>query len=102
MDKLAEEMFAAKSNLEGMSAKDILLSDSKKFDLNDKKLRVSVLETTKPENSLSLKEGLLDAMQEIKEEEKLDGFFFFIVDILNTESHLIVQENLSRASTKSF
>ncbi len=90
MDKLAEEMFAAKSNLEGMSAKDILLSDSKKFDLNDKKLRVSVLETTKPENSLSLKEGLLDAMQEIKEEEKLDGFFFFIVDILNTESHLIV------------
>lgn len=90
IDKLAEEMFAAKSNLEGMSAKDILLSDSKKFELGDKKLRVSVLETTKPENSLSMKEDLLDAMNELKEEEGLEGIFFFAVDILNTESRLIV------------
>lgn len=89
-DDLAMKMFDAKSDLSGMSAKDLLLSDSKKFELGGKKLRVSVLETTKPENSLELKDELYTAMKTLKEEENLDGIFFFAVDILKTEAHLVV------------
>lgn len=58
MKELAEEMFDAKSDLTGMSASMILLSDSKIYELACKKVRVAVLETTKPENALNMKEEL--------------------------------------------
>ncbi len=96
VDKLAEAMFAAKSDLSGMSAKDVLKSDSKIFELGGKKVRISVLETTKPENSLDMKEELKSAMEELKSEEGLDGAFFFAVDILKTESTLVVNGDWER------
>jgi len=90
MEELASEMFEAKSDLSGMSGKDILLSDSKIFALKGNKMRIAVLETTKPENSLKMLDELKKAAEELKKEEGLDGLFFFTVDILNTKSHLIV------------
>ncbi|MDD3648313.1 MAG: manganese-dependent inorganic pyrophosphatase, partial [Candidatus Dojkabacteria bacterium] len=91
IDKHAEEMFEAKSDLSGMATKDILLSDSKIFELGNKKVRVSVLETTKPENAISMKENLLKGIDELKKKESLDLMFFFVVDIINSAADLIVQ-----------
>jgi manganese-dependent inorganic pyrophosphatase len=93
MDPLAEEMFAAKSDLSGMTAKDILLVDSKVFDFSSRKTRMSVLETTSPENALSMKKELLAASIELKKDEKTDYLFFFVVDIIRSESSLIVSTN---------
>lgn len=89
MEELANAMFDAKSNLEGMSAKEILLSDSKVFEMNGKRIRVSSHETTKPENAKNMKPELLTAINEIKNEEGLDGMFFFVVDILNSNAQLL-------------
>lgn len=89
IDKYAEELFSAKSDLTGMSSKDILLADSKVFNMGSKKVRVSVLETAKPQNVLSLKEELLTAMRELKETDKLDYLFFYVVDILENSSILL-------------
>ena len=44
-------MFEAKSDLSGMDEDAILHMDSKIFDISGKKLRISVLETTKPSTS---------------------------------------------------
>lgn len=96
IDELAEEMFAAKSDLTGMSAKDLLLVDSKVFELGDKKVRIAVLETTKPENSLDMKAELMSAIEELRAEQELDGVFFFAVDILNTKSHLVVNGDFEK------
>ena len=85
IDQLADEMFSAKSDLTGMTNKDILLSDSKIFKMNDKKVRISVLETTKPDNALKMLDSLKETMVELKQEEQLDYIFFFIVDIIKTE-----------------
>ncbi len=90
IDKYCEEMFDAKSDLSGMSPKDILNSDSKIFDMNGKKIRISVLETTKTKNALSLKDELLQEMEKAKREEKLNAIFFFIVDILKISSDVLV------------
>jgi len=90
IDKHADKMFAAKSDLSGMKPNDILLSDSKLFDMGSKKVRISVLETTKPENALNMKKDLVNEMKIIKKSESLHAMFFFIVDILNTEATLIV------------
>ncbi len=90
IEDFVSEMFAAKSDLTGMSVKDILLTDSKIFNLGTKKARVSTLETTKPENAMRLKNDLISEMSKLKSEEKLDLAFFFIVDIIENKATLIV------------
>lgn len=86
---LCEEMFSAKSDLTGMGAKEILLSDSKIFEMGGKKIRVSVLETTNPQNALKITGDLQKGMSKLKEEESLDHIFFFAVDILKTRATLV-------------
>lgn len=90
IDSLSEEMFAAKSDLSGMSTRDILTVDSKIFEFGSKKARISVLETTKPDNALAMLEDLRFEMTQMKNEEHSDYVFFFVVDILHTEAHLVV------------
>lgn len=100
-------MFAAKSDLTGMSARDILYMDSKVFDFGSKKVRISSLETTKPENAKSMIADIKTEMENIKKEEALDAIFFFIVNILETSSELFVsaeteKETAEKAFNKSF
>jgi manganese-dependent inorganic pyrophosphatase len=103
VDELATQMFAAKSNLEGMSAYDILTSDHKNFKFGENTYKVAVLETTDPQQSLSRKAELLTEMQNIKTNENLAGVFFFVVDILKTEATLIVSdEELRVLAEKAF
>lgn len=90
IDTLAEEMFAAKSDLTGMSTRTILTVDSKVFEMGTKKARISVLETTKPDNALAMLADLQKEIETVKSEDKVDYVFFFVVDIINTEAHLIV------------
>lgn len=96
IEKLSEDMFAAKSDLTGMSTKNILTVDSKVFPMSNKKIRISVLETTKPQNAINMKSDLVNEMLEIKNEEKTDHFFFFIVDILNSEANLVVTDDIEK------
>lgn len=100
IDKHAEAMFAAKSDLSGMSARDVLYVDSKVFDFGDKKVRISSLETTRPENAKKMKDELVREMEKIKSEEKLYEMFFFIVDILNTSSELLVSGDSAKEIAK--
>jgi manganese-dependent inorganic pyrophosphatase len=96
LDELATGMFDAKSDLTGMSAKDLLLSDSKVFELAGKKVRISSLETTKPANALAMQAELTEALEALKAEQHLDGAFFFVVDIINSAAELIVSSDFER------
>lgn len=93
IDKLADAMFAAKSDLSGMTNKDILTVDSKVFPMGDKEVRISVLETTNPQNALGIKSDLVEEMISIKKSEKSDHFFFFVIDILKSEATLLVTDD---------
>ncbi len=90
--ELASEMFKNKSDLSGKTARDLLLLDSKRFDLKGKKSRVSVLESTAPENAIKMKKYLLEDMEELKDKEDLDAIFFFIIDILNQKATAIISD----------
>lgn len=92
-DEYASEMFSAKSDLTGMTARDILLGDSKLFNLGDQQVRVTVLETTKPSNAIDMTESILTEMETIKSEDSLAMMFFFVVDIINSEAHAIASTN---------
>ncbi|HSI20595.1 MAG TPA: manganese-dependent inorganic pyrophosphatase [Verrucomicrobiae bacterium] len=89
MDELATDMFAAKSDLTGMSVHDILSVDSKVFTIGNEKIRISVLESTRPENALILRSELEAAMADLKEQDGLTAAWFFVVDILESKATLI-------------
>ncbi len=101
--RYAAEMFAAKSDLSEVSAEDIIRTDSKRYEIGGKSLRISVLETTSPSSLLERKDALFRGMEKISEEEGLDEVLFFVVDIFNESSTLLVPNDaVRRIAEKSF
>jgi len=80
--KFADDMLEAKAQVDHYSAKELLKMDSKIFTLGGKKLRVSVLETTKPAVPLAKKDELVKTMKALVAEEKLDDVILFVVDVI--------------------
>ena len=103
MKSYASQLFKAKSDVSNYTDPELILMDSKKYDVGGKKLRISVMETTKPAEILKRKKSLLKAMEEIEEKEGVDQILFFVIDILKEEAILLVPNNLVKEITeKSF
>jgi manganese-dependent inorganic pyrophosphatase len=83
----ADKMFASKSDISDFTDTGLLHIDSKKSTLGDKNVRISVVETTSPEQILARKEGIVIAIQKLLEKETdIDEILFFIIDILKEEA----------------
>ena len=99
----AAEMFAAKSDVSAFSEAELLRMDSKAYEVGGTKFRVSVLETTSPATVLARKDALVAAMDGVASEDSVDQVLFFVVDILNEESTLLVPNDLVKTvAEKSF
>jgi sulfate adenylyltransferase len=85
----AEAMLEAKAQVDHLSPSELLMMDTKIFNIGGKKLRVSVLETTKPSAPMSKKAALVEAQKELVKKEQLDDVLFFVVDILKEEATFI-------------
>lgn len=99
----AAEMFAAKSDVSAFSDAELLRMDSKEYEVEGTKFRVSVLETTSPATVLDRKASLIDSMTTVASEDGVDQVLLFVVDILNEESTLLVPNDLVKTvAAKSF
>ena len=99
----AEEMFAAKSDISAFSDAELLRMDSKEYEVDGVKFRVSVLETTSPATVLNRKDSLMETMKTVADEDGVDQVLLFVVDILNEESTLLVPNDLVKTvACKSF
>lgn len=99
----AAEMFAAKSDVSSYSDAELLMMDSKAYEIDGTKFRVSVLETTSPSTVLARKKGLMEDMASVAEEEGADQVLFFLIDILAEEAILFVPNDLvKQVAEKSF
>lgn len=99
----ALQMFEAKSDVSRFSDEDLIKMDSKKYEVDDKKYRISVLETTAPNIVLDRKDSILKTIEDIKVNESLDEVLLFIIDILNEEATLFVPNDSVKAiATNSF
>lgn len=98
---LAEEMFAAKSDVSDYSEAQLLTLDAKKYELADKNLLISSLETTTPASVLSRKEGFITAMKDVAAQEGVDDVLFFIVDILKEEATVLTYNDLTKQIIKA-
>lgn len=87
----ANEMFKAKSDVSDFTDVGLIHIDSKKFEVGDKNIRISVVETTDPASILARKEGIVKAMEEvIAKDGDIDGVLFFVIDILKEEATAFV------------
>ena len=103
VSEYAAEMFAAKSDVSSFSDAELLRMDSKEYEVDGTKFRVSVLETTSPAIVLDRKASLMETMVTVAEEDGVDQVLLFVVDILNEQSTLLVPNDLVKTvAEKSF
>ena len=96
-NSLAEEMFAAKSDISQFTDSDLITLDSKKFALGEATVRVSVLETTAPETVLARKEGIIAAITDLcTTDSSITDVLFFVVDILQEEATVLTYNDFTR------
>ena len=90
-------MFNAKSDMSDFTDHGLVHLDSKKFEVGDKKIRISVVETMNAENILARKEGIVEAIKQVLEEEN-DTYeiLFFVVSILNEEATVFTYNQRTR------
>jgi len=101
--QLASEMFAAKSDVSAFSDAELLRMDSKSYTVGNTTFRVSVLETTAPEQVLARKAELVAAMPDIAAADGADRVLLFVIDILREQATLLVPDALTRdVAVKSF
>ncbi|MBP9687723.1 manganese-dependent inorganic pyrophosphatase [Candidatus Woesebacteria bacterium] len=89
VQSFSQEMFAAKSNLDGLTDEQILLTDAKDFEFGGAIYKIGVLETTAPNQALAKKDSLVVAMNTLKQKENLAGMMFFVVDIIQSSAVLL-------------
>ena len=103
MRDYAAEMFAAKSDVSSYSDSALLRMDSKPYEIDGVKFRVSVLETTSPGTVLARKDGLMEDLVAVAEEDDVDHVLFFLIDILGQEALMFIQNDTVRSiAEKSF
>ncbi|MGP6086847.1 manganese-dependent inorganic pyrophosphatase [Antarctobacter jejuensis] len=99
----AAKMFAAKSDVSAFSDAELIRMDSKEYEVDGTKFRVSVLETTAPEIPLGRKDSLMETYKTVQAEDGVDEVLLFVVDILKEEATLLVPNDLVKGvAEKSF
>ena len=99
----AVELFAAKSDVSAFSDAELLRMDSKEYEVDGTKFRVSVLETTSPKMVLDRKDSLMASMADVAKEDGVDQVLLFVVDILNEEATMLIPNDLTKTvAEKSF
>ncbi|MBO9464376.1 manganese-dependent inorganic pyrophosphatase [Tropicibacter sp. R15_0] len=99
----AGEMFAAKSDVSAFSDAELIRMDSKEYEVDGVKFRVSVLETTAPEIPLDRKASIMETYATVQEEDGVDQVLLFVVDILKEEATLLVPNDVVKGvAEKSF
>lgn len=93
IDKLANAMFDAKSDISGITALELITKDYKEYEVKDKKFGIGVWETVKPEKVEALKDEILSALKNTKEKKGLDLMFFGIVDIIKNKTEVILLDS---------
>lgn len=103
IDAYADDMFTAKSDISAYSDEALLTLDSKKFEVGGKHLRISSLETTKPQSVLARKDGLIATMKDMVAKGDADEVLLFVIDILKEEATVVVHNDaVKQIIEKSF
>ena len=97
IEEYSLEMFNAKSDISDFTDIGLVHLDSKKSVVGNKNIRISVVETMNTKTVLDRKDGIIEAIKKIlAEEDEIDAILFFITDILNEESIVMVYDQFTK------
>jgi manganese-dependent inorganic pyrophosphatase len=103
LEIFAQDMFAAKSDIDSMSVQQILLGDYKIFNIKGNKIGISLAETLTAEKIIKQKDQLLKLMADQKIKDALSLMYFIVVDISKGNSTiLLLGENETSLVEKAF
>lgn len=103
ISEYAANMFAAKSNISHFSASELLRLDSKIYEINGRKTRVSVLETTSIQTVTNRYQEIVNAMPTVLEQDNVEEILLFAIDILKEEATLFIQnDNVKKLAMNAF
>jgi manganese-dependent inorganic pyrophosphatase len=101
MGKHFEEIFAAKSDISGLSISDLIKKDFKEYHFNHNvRMGIAMFETIAPEQLLAKREAILAQMNKFKKAEKLSQMIFVIVDINKMASYVIPSSQTEEETIK--
>ena len=95
IEKLAQAMFKAGSNLKGKTAEEILFLDFKQFTVNDTVFGVGQVNSMSEELE-EIKATVLPEMENTRQNHGLDMIFFMLTNIITESSELICSGNEAR------
>lgn len=92
LDAFTLEIFRAKSNIQGLTTKQILLKDFKEYEMNGKKVLINQLETVEQNKLINQNDLLISEILKLKKEKKLNQYYCFITDVLKINSKAIITD----------
>lgn len=100
IDKLAEEMFEAKSDLSDMTMKEVIEADYKPYEFGGKKIGVGVAEVATTKFFEGKTDKIIGEMEKIKKKQGLGHLFFGVIDILNKNTLLYLCDEKDKELAK--
>lgn len=100
IDELATQMFEAKSDISDIPTEKLVSSDLKVFSMNGQSIGIGVWETVRPEQVMARKDEILLELEKIKRRDGLCSAFYFIIDILNDNSQLLILSEVEKDCAK--
>ncbi len=91
-EKMAQEMFAAKSDFSDKDMTEVLSADLKEYDFGGQKIGVGVCETTSLDYFEKNKEQIKKELQNLKQKESFDALFFAVIDIIEQNTYFYLPE----------
>ncbi len=89
IDKYSDDMFKAGTSLNGKTIKDIIDTDLKVFDIEQKKIAISQVITLTSDEILSKKYDYINTLNEMKENRGYDVFILCVTDIIKNGSYIL-------------
>lgn len=92
-EKYVMQMFKEGTNIEGKTTEEIITSDLKVFQIDNKKVAVAQVFTLEAEQILSEKEKYIEAMERIKEAKGYEMIILYLTDIVKKGSFVLYTES---------
>lgn len=89
LEKMAQEMFNAGSNLKGKSAEDICFQDFKQFTVNDTIFGVGQITSMSKEELAAIRDMMTEHLPKVLEAHNLNMIYFMLTDILAESTELV-------------
>ena len=87
------EMFKAGSSLAGKTTEQILYTDFKKFNIENRRVGIGQVSTTSPTDILNIKEEYINMLNDVAVNNEYNVVALFVTDIINNGSYILYSDN---------